>query len=361
MKKSLVSVLVGLLILGVSGNSWAEGNGPTARDVECNGCVNDTDIATSAVTESKLAAGAVTDAKITGPISASKIEKPANVIVVAKSGGDFTSIQAALDSITPSATNPYVIKVMPGTYSGDITMKSYVHLQGAGRDVVTLRPISNTSIFIELYYLTNVTISGFTITDALTGIANFGSSVTISDNMITGNIGGFGIYNNSYPASTAMTIISGNIFTGNSLAIVNDQFSSLVISGNTIMGSGNDGIRNYFCSPTISGNLITGNSGNGIHNSTPMSGGIPIGITAPTITGNTITGNGNYGISNEYASSPKIINNRITDNGGMSYTDIFVDATSAPNISFNVYDDITGDTGLGQFNVTSNGDNAPAP
>jgi len=36
-------------------------------------------------------------------------------------------------------------------------------------------------------------------------------------------------------------------------------------------------------------------------------------------------------------------------------------SSSTPNISFNVYDTIIGTTGVGQFNVKSDGSLAPAP
>lgn len=64
----------------------------------------------------------------------------ANVLVVAKSGGDFDSVQAAIDSIADaSAENPWLVWVAPGVYEGRVVMKPYVSLRGAGQASTILR------------------------------------------------------------------------------------------------------------------------------------------------------------------------------------------------------------------------------
>lgn len=65
----------------------------------------------------------------------------ANVIVVAKSGGDYTSVAAALGSISsPSSSNRYLVYVAPGTYTETalVDVPSYVHLKGAGQNVTVI-------------------------------------------------------------------------------------------------------------------------------------------------------------------------------------------------------------------------------
>jgi len=74
---------------------------------------------------------------------------PAKQVVVAKSGGDFTSPIAAVNSITDaSASNPYLVKVMPGVYdlgTASLVMKPYVYFEGSGDSSVITSAIVNTN------------------------------------------------------------------------------------------------------------------------------------------------------------------------------------------------------------------------
>jgi hypothetical protein len=80
----------------------------------------------------------------------------AQVVTVAKSGGDFTSIQDAIDSITDAtALKRYVVRVMPGDYAESVVMKDYVDILGSGR---TNSRITGTSGTVLTYPATKGTV-----------------------------------------------------------------------------------------------------------------------------------------------------------------------------------------------------------
>jgi len=139
------------------------GSGVKTNHIQ-NKAVTGAKMADGTITATQLAAGAVTDAKISGPISTSKLNvgtaagtlaagnhghdatyqrKYANVVVVAKSGGDYVDpIQAVSSITTASAANPWLVKIMPGVYDlgmASLQMKAYVDLEGSGRDNAVLK------------------------------------------------------------------------------------------------------------------------------------------------------------------------------------------------------------------------------
>jgi pectin methylesterase-like acyl-CoA thioesterase len=72
-----------------------------------------------------------------------------NVVTVAKSGGQFTSIQAAINSINDAATdNRYMVWIGPGHYVEQVTTKPYVYLTGAGQWLTWIESdVSNPDVY----------------------------------------------------------------------------------------------------------------------------------------------------------------------------------------------------------------------
>jgi hypothetical protein len=94
-----------------------------------------------------LQAQEAADADTVDGLHASELETHyQNVVVVAASGGDFTSVQAAIDSISDAAAdNPYLVWVAPGVYNETVTMKPYVHLRGAGQEATVITSTASSS------------------------------------------------------------------------------------------------------------------------------------------------------------------------------------------------------------------------
>jgi hypothetical protein len=119
---------------------------------------------------------------VTNPPSFGNYE---NVIVVAKSGGDFTSVAAALNSIAaPSETNRYLVRVAPGVYteSNAVQVPGYVHLQGDGPNVTVIvsargaAVANNTAATIDM--LENSRLSNLTVHNTGSGPLSFGVYMT---------------------------------------------------------------------------------------------------------------------------------------------------------------------------------------
>ena len=76
--------------------------------------------------------------KLDGLDSTAFRQKYARVLIVAKSGGDFATIQEAIDAATPNGPARWLVYVAPGTYNESVTMKPYVDVVGSGRGATTV-------------------------------------------------------------------------------------------------------------------------------------------------------------------------------------------------------------------------------
>lgn len=238
----------------------------------------------------------------------------ANVVVVAKSGGDFTSIQGALDSITASASNPYLVWVAPGVYTETVTMKEWVDIEGSGEGVTKITYSGNTSYETgtvvganntELRFMTVENTGG-----ELNAVAIYNSSVSPRLIHVTANASGgdfnIGVSNNgSSPLMSNMTASASG--DGHNEGVFNNAGSSSLMSNVTASASGgnlNYGVYNQGSSPTMS--IVIASASGGSRNY----GVYTRDSSAPTISNVTAsaTGDGeNYGVFNE-ESSPTMLN-----------------------------------------------------
>lgn len=298
-----------------------------------------------------LIAALICTVGVTPPLA----EGAARRIVVAETGGDYTSVSAALAAINPTPQEPYVIDVMPGRYPESIFLKSYVSLRGSGREVTTIWSPSTYQDVIQLREVERVSISGLTIFGGYRGIAiDHSRSVTVENNTIFFNQGdGIAIESSPpvFPGAVtpegAPPVIQNNIISSNSLNGISISNSPAIVQGNSINRNGGTGVSTSFSAAAVTGNVVSENW-DGIW----TTGYFP----TAAISDNVVTNNQSFGI---YAYAPaSIVRNTVSGN---SIDVVNGDGTS--NFSLNVYNTVGGwtGTGRGQFNVTTDGGIPPAP
>jgi hypothetical protein len=229
------------------------------------------------------------DVTITGDLTvsgATDLPGYANVIIVAKSGGDFTSIQAALDSIDDaSASNPYLIWVAPGIYTEQVIMESYVDIRGAGEWVTQISYTGHVDPYsatvegadnAELSYLTVVNSGGDFHAVAIFNDATSPRLSHLTATASGGTTGNYGIYN--YAGSTATIQYVNAAATGgsNSYGMYNDN-ASPTLHDVTLTASGaatNIGLSNNGSDTVLTNVRAKGSGGTinrGITNATSLS------------------------------------------------------------------------------------------
>ncbi|WP_129627298.1 hypothetical protein [Candidatus Oscillochloris fontis] len=283
----------------------------------------------------------------------------AQVITVATSGGDFTSIQAAIDSITDAgATKPYLIFIAPGIYTEHVILKPYITLEGSGEEATVIRWTGGDQYFLSgnasvtLTGSAHATVRSMTIESDGTGktysIASYNPSTattTFQDVMIkaAGGTENYGIYNNyglikmnnvQVHVSGGTSInrginLSGNFHLDNITITVTGAGSS-TNQGISISGAGS--IMNL--TATVTG----GNRSTAIHNEAIQSTPTLMNVIASASGATT----DNYGMFN-FAAKPKLINGILTATGGTNSYGVFSTFMSEPTLT-NVTATATGGT-----------------
>lgn len=107
-------------------------------------------------------------------------KKKGQTVTVAKSGGDFDSIQDAVDSITDaSSIKQYLIKISPGIYTEDVINQNWVNFAGTGLSVAVLEGtlVLGANFEGRLMRVHKVITANETIVDASIG----GGRITFND------------------------------------------------------------------------------------------------------------------------------------------------------------------------------------
>ncbi|HUV88116.1 MAG TPA: hypothetical protein VMY80_00560 [Anaerolineae bacterium] len=245
-----------------------------------------------------------------------------NVIVVAKSGGDFTSIQAALNSIADnSEANRYLVWVAPGTYTETVTMKPYVDIEGSGE--LTTRITASIWAPLGTSALTGTVVGADHAEMRLLTVEN---SVQETDAV---DIQMVAIYNNNAsPRLTHVTVIATD--QGNNYSVItgmHNNDSSPTLTHVTITVSGGffgDGVHNYSSSPTMAHVTITASGAEGGTGVANEHGSSPV-MTHVTATAS--FGESSRGVYNDQ-SSPTMTDVTATASGSVSNVGVLNDSSS---------------------------------
>jgi hypothetical protein len=232
-----------------------------------------------------------------------------NVLVVAESGGDYTSVQAAINSITDAAADsPYLVWVAPGVYSETVTMKPYVHLQGAGQEATIITSTASSSAWPPTQ-ATLVLASDTNLRDLTVGNGGAGDSNTallatagmtrtlvadVRARALGGGVSNLAIFLSGSGTGVTLQQITALAENGSdhNIGLVNHSSAAVMLhSGTFIARGGNDawGIFNFQSGTRMEAESVAvlaedGSNGNfGLYN---------YGGAAATLHGGTFTGRG---------------------------------------------------------------------
>lgn len=201
-----------------------------------------------------------------------------NVVVVASTGGDYTSIQSALDSITCAGADRYLVYVAPGTYTERVTMKSCADIEGAGvlasRITYTGSPAANTGVVVGASgaEIRNLTIESLGTSTYAIGLYNSSASPRVTDVVINIAVSGlsvtnaYGIHNTTSSPTVMDTTINVSGGSASNTGIYNFvstvSFSDIAV---TIAGVSSRGVWSYDSTLTLRNAYVNGGQ-TGVYN-----------------------------------------------------------------------------------------------
>jgi hypothetical protein len=246
------------------------------------------------------------------------------VVVVAKSGGDFTTITDALNSITDATfENPYLVWVGPGVYTETVQMKPSVDIEGVGNfasKIVSTGGPSWTAASVttaggsELRSVWVSNIGGHNYATAVYAPTNgFGTLRDVRATAQGGTNSNYGIY-----IDEGINVFGGHISASggiNSYGIAN--YEGLYIEETWVSAGGssnsNYAVYNYGLSNTtmtdVDARASSGGTNYAVYNFDTRP--IMIDVTAEATSGS----NSGYGVYND-DSSPEMRNVRATGRSG---------------------------------------------
>jgi hypothetical protein len=281
--------------------------------------------------------------------------KYGRLAVVAKSGGDYDDPAKAMTEsaswcVAPSATNPCLLKIMPGVYTVDsaVAMQSYIDIEGSGENNTIIQGsidgnstgVLTGSSHAEIRFLsvkntgggdyataiynasaspkiTNVTATASGSNESV-GICNFNTSSPSMTNVMASAIGGtnnYGVENDSLSSPTMTNVTAtGSEGTNVNIGVFSHSGSSMMMKNVTAKASGGEesyGVLNLGSSMAMNDVIVTATGG------TFNYGVVNIGFS-PTMTNVSVTALGgvvNNGVYN-INSSPTMTNITATASGG---------------------------------------------
>jgi YVTN family beta-propeller protein len=330
----LAGVAIAAGPLTVSGTSLNSGAVSTAQLADSS--VTNLKMAANSVSASNIQSNAVTGAKVAaGAITADKMGFYGKIAIVAQSGGNYNNPATAMGAFaswcgTPSASNPCLMKIMPGVYNigtGSVNMQPYIDIEGSGENVTVIQgnkdgAIINGANNSELRFLTVRHTGGTTTAMAIYNI-NASPRITNVTAIVSGATDWSYCIENSgaSPVMSNVTITASASGSAWSVGISNISSSAPLISNVFMNVSGSSthvfGFHNTASSPTIRNSIIniTAPAGAGIGVASYPSGTVTISESA-------IQGAMNSTINSQEGVTTLVANTQL--NGGMvSGTGVF--------------------------------------